>query len=198
MISSSRPPESVVVAGPRIIRGVVVLAAIVLVGGLAIVQFLHERGTRHASVPTVSGPGRYRHSSGTFELSLPAGWTVREREVNGDSGEIAFVVFRAAEDLELWVRIRDLGHDRPERLAEELRLRAESTSPSLEPVVTNIGGRIAFLRRVGIYQHEILTVDVLVGTTNHHVQVAAPRGQLDRWEPVWRDILLSYDPCPVR
>ncbi len=198
MSSSSPRREAAPGWGPRLAKAAIAIAAIVLVGGLALVQAIRELGTRPGGqMQAPTGPLSYRHPSGAFEIFLPPGWTVRERDVDRDAGELAFVVFRAPDELELWVRLRDLGHDRPERLITELRDRAEQMGLPVEPVVTNLGGRVAFVRRLGIYQNEILTVDFLVGTTNHHLQFAAPKGRLDVWEPVWRALLDGYQPSPA-
>ncbi len=198
MSSSSPRREAAPGWAPRLANAAIAITVIVLVGGLALVQAMRELGTRaDRPLQAPTGPLSYRHPSSAFEVPLPPGWTVRERDVHREAGELAFTVIRAPSELELWVRLRDLGHDRPERLVAELRDRAEQLGLPVEPIVTNLNGRVAFVRRLGIYQNEILTVDLLVGTTNHHLQFAAPKGRLDAWEPVWRAVLDGYQPCPA-
>ncbi len=198
-MSSNLPPREPERGwGSRLARLAIALAAIAIVGGLALMHAMRQLGMHSADDrATITGPAEYRHPSGAFAVFLPPGWTVREREPDREGGDLQFVTLRAPAELELWIRLRDLGHDRPERLGAELSQHAEQMGLPIEPIATNLGGRVAFVRRLGMYQSEILTVDFLVGTTNHHLQIAAPKGRLDAWEPVWRVLLDSYTPCPA-
>ncbi|MCX7819598.1 MAG: hypothetical protein N2652_10415 [Kiritimatiellae bacterium] len=199
MSSSSRRPEPPPsLAATRLRRFAVAVAAVAVIGGLAALQALREfRDDAGVAAAAVTGPVRYRHPGNAFALTLPAGWAVRPRDADRSSNDLAFVGFRGPDGLELWVRLRDLGHDRPERLADELRAQAEQMSLPIEPIATNVAGRIAFVRRLGMYGTEVQTVDLLVGTTNHHLQIAAPKGRLDAWAPVWQAIVDSYEPLPA-
>jgi hypothetical protein len=132
----------------------------------------------------------YSDPDGRFSLTIPAAWSVR----TGGQAEPQDVVFRGPLGLEVWVRLTDLGHDRFERMSDEIRKIEESFGVNQNIRVTTFLGRPAIERRMRLFDKEAMTLDLLIGSTNHHVQLASRREAFDSLLPLLRGILDTYTP----
>jgi len=180
------------------------VAAVALVAALAAQQAIRRGGPPPAGgapLAAMPAPGgrevRYAEPADRFAVTVPASWTVSSRPADRP-GEMAFFVFRGPDELELWIRLADVGYDRFEEMADDIRSQTNLLGVAeMEPEIVQLGNGFALRRRIGWIRHETLLVDLLVGTTNHHLQFAAPKGRLDAALPLFERILGSYEVRPA-
>lgn len=201
MISSSRSDRP----GPKGAKRTVVAIALavgVLVAGFGAVEVL-----RRLQAPPLSGgpvpadddasalvlglaDKRVADAAGRFSITVPASWAERtgERAAPND------LILRGPQGVEVWVRLTDVGHARFDRLADEIRRIEENYGINQNIRIVTWKGAPAVERRMRLFEKEAITLDFLVGTTNHHVQLAAKRERLGALEPLLRQILDTYAP----
>ncbi len=202
MISSSRPDHPGPRGGKRTALAIA-LAVGVLAAGLGIVEVLRR-------MQDSAGPGgevpadddtsalvlglsdkRVVDAAGRFAITVPSSWAERtgERAAPND------LILRGPQGLEVWIRLADLGHERFDRLADEIRRIEETYGVNQNIRIVTWKGRPAVERRMRLFEKEAITLDFLVGTTNHHLQLAAKRERLAAFEPLLRQVLDSYAPA---
>lgn len=200
MISSSRPDRPG--RGGKRTALAVALAVGVLVAGLGTVEILRRMQDGTASggeVPADDDTSalvlgladkRVADAAGRFAITVPAAWAERagERAAPND------LILRGPQGVEVWVRLTDVGHARFERLADEIRRIEENYGINQNIRIVTWKGVPAVERRMRLFEKEAITLDFLVGTTNHHVQLAAKRERLAAAEPFLRQILDTYAP----
>ncbi len=201
MISNSSPERRRAPAGmSRTLRGAIGFAFLVLVCGLGAVEILrryHATASTQGTVPADDDASalilgladkRVTDAAGRFALTVPAAWTVRTGDLNGKEATI----LRGPQGIEVWVRLADIGHDRFERLTDEIYQIDSTYGVNQNVRIGTHGGRPAVERRMRLFDKEAMTLDLLVGTTNHHVQLAARRERFESLRPLFRQILDSY------
>ncbi len=203
MISSSRPDRRSdrAAAGRRLPMLLVGIAGGVLVVGLATMALLREfqRGPAGGYVPADDDSAamvlgiadrRYVDPAGRFSITVPSAWAVR----TGEQANPNDVVLRGPVGLEVWVRLADVGYDRFERLSDEIRQIEENYGINSNIRITMFGERPAVERHIRLFDKEAISLDFLVGTTNHHIQLAAQKERFEALEPLLRQILATYAP----
>lgn len=202
MISSSRPDRPAPRGGRRITIAIA-LAVGVLVAGLGAVEILRRMQDGAGSggeVPADDDTSalvlglsdkRVADAAGRFSITVPAAWAERtgERAAPND------LILRGPQGIEVWVRLTDLGHARFDRLADEIRRIEENYGINQNIRIVTWKGAPAVERRMRLFEKEAITLDFLVGTTNHHVQLAAKRERLAALEPLLRQVLDTYTPA---
>lgn len=201
MISNSSPERRRASAGmSRTLRGAIGFAFLVLVCGLGAVEILrrhHATASTLGAVPADDDASamilgladkRVTDAAGQFAITVPAAWTVRTGELNGKEATI----LRGPQGIEVWVRLMDIGHDRFERLSDEIYLIDRTYGVNQNIRIVTRGGRPAVERRIRLFDKEAMTLDLLVGTTNHHIQLAARRERFEALQPLLREVLDSY------
>lgn len=138
---------------------------------------------------------RYTDPEGRFAITVPAAWAVRPSD-HRRPGDLAFTTFRGPAGLEVWVRLTDVGYDRIDKLFEEVSRQGEQLNISMAPALVQHAGRPTVRRSVRFFDKEALLMDMLAGTTNHHVQLLAPADTFDRHRNLLEQILDSYTPAP--
>jgi hypothetical protein len=133
---------------------------------------------------------RVADAAGRFAITVPAAWAER----TGERAEPNDLILRGPEGIEVWVRLTDVGHERFDRLADEIRRIEETYGINQNIRIVTWKGAPAVERRMRLFEKEAITLDFLVGTTNHHVQLAAKRERLAALEPLLRQVLESYSP----
>jgi hypothetical protein len=201
MISSSNRDKRRAPAGmSRTLRGAIGFAGLVLVCGLGAAEILrryHAPATTADAVPADDDASalilgladkRVTDAAGRFALTVPAAWTVRVRELDGKEA----MTLRGPQGIEVWVRLADIGHDRFERMADEIQQIDSTCGVNQNIRIVTRGDRPAVERRMRLFDKEAMTLDLLVGATNHHVQLAARRERFESLQPLFRQILDSY------
>jgi hypothetical protein len=201
MISSSRSDRPGPRGGKRTVLAIA-LAVGVLVTGLGTVEILRrmqDGATAGGDVPADDDTSalvlglsdkRVADAAGRFAITVPAAWAER----TGERAEPNDLILRGPEGIEVWVRLTDVGHERFDRLADEIRRIEETYGINQNIRIVTWKGAPAVERRMRLFEKEAITLDFLVGTTNHHVQLAAKRERLAALEPLLRQVLESYSP----
>ncbi|MBM4156873.1 MAG: hypothetical protein FJ221_17880 [Lentisphaerae bacterium] len=202
MISSSRPDGP----GPRGAKRTVIAVALavgVLVAGFGVVEVL--RRMQDGAAPGGAVPAdddasalvlgladrRVADAAGRFAITVPAAWAERagERAAPND------LILRGPRGIEVWVRLTDVGHARFDRLSDEIRRIEANYGINQNIRIVTWKGVPAVERRMRLFEKEAIALDFLVGTTNHHVQLAAKRELLAGLEPLLRQVLDTYAPA---
>ncbi len=199
MISSSKSDRRG--AGSRVLWIAAGIAAAALVVGLGAAEFArrHTAGVSGGVVPTDDDTSamvlglsdkRVADPAGRFAVTVPASWAVRtgERVAPND------MVLRGPQGLEVWVKLADVGYDRFDLLANEIRHIEETFGVNQNIRIITRAGAPAVERRIRLFEKEAIALDFLVGTTNHHVQLAARKEQFESLQPLLRSILDTYTP----
>lgn len=201
MISSSRSDRPGPRGGKRTVLAIA-LAVGVLVTGLGTIEILRrmqDGATAGGDVPADDDTSalvlglsdkRVADAAGRFAITVPAAWAER----TGERAEPNDLILRGPEGIEVWVRLTDVGHERFDRLADEIRRIEETYGINQNIRIVTWKGAPAVERRMRLFEKEAITLDFLVGTTNHHVQLAAKRERLAALEPLLRQVLESYSP----
>jgi len=200
MISSSRSdsPDRVRLV-VRQMRKYAILAGVAAVAALAARSARDRLGEDAWAVPRDDDPTALTlgladrtvaDPAGRFSFVAPESWPVRTGERAAPQDAIA----RGPRGLEVWVRLSDLGHDRFERMSDAIRKIEETYGVNQNIRVGVFRGRPAIERRMRLFDKEAMTLDLLIGTTNHHVQIAARREAFESLLPLMRGILDSYRP----
>lgn len=201
MISNSSPDRWRAPAGmSRTLRAAIGFAILMLVCGLGAVEALRRY---RATAPTLGkvpadddasamilglADRRVTDAAGRFAITVPAAWTVRTGELDGKEATI----LRGPQGIEVWIRLADIGHDRFERLADEIYQIDSTYGVNQNVRIVTRAGRPAVERRMRLFDKETMTLDLLVGATNHHVQLAARRERFEALQPLLRQVLDSY------
>ncbi len=193
------PPSTrqLVARNPALRIGLLVFGVLVVVA-LAVDVLRRLHALPPAPEPVPPDPGAfvlglddrvYADPGGRFVVTIPAPWRVR----TGARVEPDDVVLVGPNRIEFAVRVAQLDHRSFGRLMADVYARQDYWGIDMRiETFEDAGGRPVVRRRIRLIEHDILAYDFLEDAWGHHLRFRVPRGELDRYEPLFRELFEAY------
>ena len=186
----------------RLRIALLICAALALAALVADLRYFGRRAAARA--PAVAGPRpgaaadilaglddpRYQDPGGLFSLVPPRHW-VRVRPEPGSGFQ---TVFKGPHNMDMAIMVAVSNNATFDSLVADLRRIERQLSANMPMEITFIGPHRAIKRSAQLFKNKVLLIDFLTGNLAHHIQFSIPPELFDEYEPVFVQLLQTYEP----
>ncbi|NLB65979.1 MAG: hypothetical protein GX803_05880 [Lentisphaerae bacterium] len=133
---------------------------------------------------------RYQDPGGLFSLVPPRHW-VRVRPEPGSGFQ---TVFKGPHNMDMAIMVAVSNNATFDSLVADLRRIERQLSANMPMEITFIGPHRAIKRSAQLFKNKVLLIDFLTGNLAHHIQFSIPPELFDEYEPVFVQLLQTYEP----
>jgi hypothetical protein len=181
-----------------------VQTALMVSGVLAIVAFIVDLSqvklpnplaapTANEELQTVllglGGP-RYTDTNGLFSIVAPAGWRI----VRPPDSDFYNVMFKSPNGADLSIMATPVAYDDLPSLFKDIAASEQQQGIRTEFEMIRLKDRQAIRRTCKLFNSRVLAIDFVANRASHHILCTAPIALYDKYEPVFMEIINTYEP----
>jgi hypothetical protein len=181
--------------------------ALLAFGALAVVAFIVDLSqvkipnpiaapTANEELQTVllglGGP-RYVDSNGLFSVVAPAGWRI----YRPPESDFYNVIFKSPNGADMSVMATPVQYDDLPSLFKDITDNERESGIRTEFATIRLKDRQAIRRTCKLFNSRVLAIDFVANRVSHHILCTAPLALYDKYEPVFMEIIDTYQPGPA-
>ena len=194
----SRPRPQRQVAPDWVQRGLLFFGVLAFI---AFVVDLCRLPTGHPqSAPTVNeelqtvlldmGKRRYTDSNGLFSVAAPAGWRI----LRPPQSDFYNVIFKSPNGADISILVNPVQYDDLPSLFKEIESNENESGIHPEVSTIRLKDRQAIRRTCKLLSSRVLAIDFVANHRSHHILCTAPIAFYEKYEPVFMEIIETYEP----
>lgn len=137
----------------------------------------------------LNGP-RYVDPQGRFQVVAPAHWTQVEKPADG----LFDVYFRGPFGMDMGIQTVVTPGFTFDQLVARLKQVERGLAADTHMEFAYVGPYRAIRRTAQLFKSKVLMLDFVTGDLSHHVQFATPPELFDEYEPVFLEVMQTYEP----
>ena len=177
-------------------------------GVLAIVAFIVDMSRMQFPSPKVAptanedlqavllglGGPRYMDSNGLFSVVAPPGWRI----LRPPQSDFYNVIFKSPNGADMSIMATPVQYDDLPSLFKDIKANEHESGIRTEFATIRLKDRPAIRRTCRLFNSRVLAVDFVVNRVSHHILCSAPTTLYDKYEPVFMEIINTYEPGQVK
>jgi hypothetical protein len=137
----------------------------------------------------LGGP-RYTDSNGLFSVVAPAGWRIIRRP----DSDFYNVIFKSANGADMSILATRVKYDDLPSLFKDIEANEHESGIRTEFETIRLKDRPAIRRTCKMFSSRVLAIDFVANRVTHHILCTAPLAVYDKYEPVFMEIINTYEP----
>ena len=137
----------------------------------------------------LGGP-RYVDSNGVFSVVAPAGWRI----LKPPETDFYNVVFKSPNGADISIMATPVQYDDLPALFKDISANERESGIRTEFSTIRLKDRPAIRRTCKLFNSRVLAIDFVANRVSHHILCTAPIAFYDKYEPVFMEIINTYEP----
>jgi len=137
----------------------------------------------------LGGP-QYVDSNGLFSVVAPAGWRI----VRPPESDFYNVMFKSPNGADMSIMATPVQYDDLPSLFKDISAHERESGIRTELATIRLKDRQAIRRTCKLFNSRVLAVDFVANRVSHHILCTAPTTLYDKYEPVFMEIINTFEP----
>jgi hypothetical protein len=137
----------------------------------------------------LGGP-RYADSNGLFSVVAPAGWRI----MRSPESDFYNVIFKSPNGADMSIMTTPVQYNDLPSLFKDISAHERESGIRTEFATIRLKDRQAIRRTCKLFNSRVLAIDFVADRVSHHILCTAPLTLYDKYEPVFMEIINTYEP----